>query len=118
MLELKTHQDIDQLVWSCISESTNPLDFLDYIRHVRNRFAQQEQAFESAERYQGQTDAPRMFGQAVAALTELAGQGDANASSTWGAGTDWAMAWRPTLIAVSAGTAEERKQAPRHAWSI
>jgi hypothetical protein len=46
MLELKTHQDIDQLVWSCISESTNPLDFLDYIRHVRNRFAQQEQAFD------------------------------------------------------------------------
>ena len=79
MLELKTHQDIDQLVWSCISESTNPLDFLDYIRHVRNRFALQEQAFESAERYQGQTDAPRMFGQAVAALTELAGQGDGNA---------------------------------------
>ena len=75
MLELKTHQDIDQLVWSCISESQNPLDFLDYIRHVRNRFAQQEQAFECAERYQGQTDAPRMFGQAVAALTELAGQG-------------------------------------------
>ena len=93
MLELKTHQDIDQLVWSCISESQNPLDYLDYIRHVRNRFAQQEQAFESAERYQGQTDAPRMFGQAVDALTELAGQGGTQQPcSTWALVPVWL--WR------------------------
>ena len=117
MLELKTHQDIDQLVWSCISESQNPLDYLDYIRHVRNRFAQQELPLnvQSATKVKPMRPAclvkpwPRSLSWQV--------RGTQPPCSTWGAGTGWAMAWRSTLSAELTGTDKGQTQDLRLAWS-
>lgn len=36
MYEVTSDQELDQLVWSLIKGSRNPLDYLDYLRHMSN----------------------------------------------------------------------------------
>lgn len=76
MYEVTSDQDLDQLVWSLIKDSCNPLDFLDYLRHTINRPAQQEEAFQAASNHWFRREEPRHFGKAVAALEEMALEGN------------------------------------------
>ena len=39
METIQTDQDVDQLVWSIIQDSSNPHDFLNYVRHAEDRDA-------------------------------------------------------------------------------
>lgn len=74
-----TDQEIDELVWAIIQDSSNPQDFLDFIRHAENRPAEHELAFACAEQHWDNKDAPRLFPQAVAALGARAEAGDTTA---------------------------------------
>ena len=76
MYEVTSDQELDQIVWSLIKDSCNPLDYLDYLRHSFNRPALQEEAYEAASRYWSSRDEPRHFGKAVAALEEMATDGN------------------------------------------
>lgn len=76
MYEVTSDQELDQIVWSLIKDSCNPLDYLDYLRHTLNRPAQQEEAFQAASKYWFAREEPRHFGKAVAALEELAHEGN------------------------------------------
>jgi TPR repeat protein len=75
MYEVTSDQELDQLIWSFIEDSCNPHDYLDYIRHTHSRPAEQEFAYELADSYWSEQNAPRQFGLAVTALQELAAQG-------------------------------------------
>jgi len=76
MYEVTSDQELDQLVWYFIEDSCNPHDYLDYIRHTHSRPAEQEFAYQLADSYWSEQNAPRQFGKAVAALEELAAQGN------------------------------------------
>jgi TPR repeat protein len=76
MYEVTSDQELDQLVWSCIEDSCNPHDYLDYLRHTLNRPAQQEAAYERAACFWSEQDVPRFFPKAVQALEELAQEGN------------------------------------------
>ena len=76
MYEVTSDQELDQLIWSFIEDSCNPHDYLDYIRHTHSRPAEQEFAYELADSYWSEQNAPRQFGLAVTALQELAAQGN------------------------------------------
>ena len=39
METIQTDQDVDQLVWSLIQDSSNPYDILNYVRHAEDRDA-------------------------------------------------------------------------------
>lgn len=76
MYEVTSDQELDQIVWSLIKDSCNPLDYLDYLRHTFNRPAQQEEAFQAASNYWFGRDEPRHFAKAVAALEEMGHEGN------------------------------------------
>ncbi len=76
MNEVTSDQELDQLVWYFIEDSCNPHDYLDYIRHTHSRPAEQEFAYQLADSYWSEQNAPRQFGKAVSALEELAAQGN------------------------------------------
>ena len=70
-------QNIDQIVWSCIKDSLNPLDHLDFIRHTFNRPFEQEKAFELALAHWGNKEAPRLGHLALQKVQSLADEGNA-----------------------------------------
>lgn len=76
MYEVTSDQELDQLVWSLIKGSRNPLDYLDYLRHILNRPGEQAQAFKSASQYWPDRGETRHFDRAAAALEELAQEGN------------------------------------------
>jgi TPR repeat protein len=76
MYEITSDQELDQLVWSYIKDSSNPQDYLDYLRHTLNRESNQEEAYVAAEKFWSDKSAPRHFLNAVAALEELAERGN------------------------------------------
>ena len=69
MYEVTSDQELDQLIWSFIEDSCNPHDYLDYIRHTHSRPAEQEFAYELADSYWSEQNAPRQFCLAVTAFT-------------------------------------------------
>jgi hypothetical protein len=53
MEALLTDQDLDQFIWNCIENSTNALDFVDYLNHTYGTFAEQEAAYQKMLTYWG-----------------------------------------------------------------
>lgn len=76
MNHVSSDQELDLIVWSCIKDSLNALDFLDYLRHTFNRPAQQEEAFQAASKLWANKNEPRHFNKAVNALEEMAQGGN------------------------------------------
>jgi TPR repeat protein len=96
-------QDTDQFVWSLISTSTNPNDYLNFIKHAYNREVDHEQAFQLAIQYSLNADAPSVFPSVIKEMSDRAFVGDATACfhlARWcrlGIGTeinfDQALSW-------------------------
>ena len=76
MNKVSSDQELDLIVWSLIQGSSNALDFLDYLRHTLNRPSQQEEAFQAASKFWANKNEPRHFYKAVAALEEMAEEGN------------------------------------------
>jgi TPR repeat protein len=76
MNKVSSDQELDLIVWSLIQGSSNALDFLDYLRHTLNRPGQQEEAFQAAAKFWANKNEPRHFYKAVAALEEMAEEGN------------------------------------------
>ena len=53
MEAISTDQDLDQFIWQCIEDSTNPLDFVDYLNFSYCTYAKQEEAYEKLEQFWG-----------------------------------------------------------------
>lgn len=76
MYEVTSDQELDQLVWSLIKDSCNPIDYVDYLRHTHNRKANQNVAFDAASNYWKNQTTARQFKKAVEVLEELANCGN------------------------------------------
>jgi TPR repeat protein len=79
METIQTDQEVDQFIWSFISESRNPQDFVAFCQHAVGRDAGHELALQNAERYWYELESPALFPQAVAALEALANEGNTSA---------------------------------------
>jgi len=79
MNDLFADQDVDQLVWSVVSSSTNSNDFLNFIKHGFNRQVDHEQAFQLAIRHEQSTESASLFPFAIEKLTEQALAGNTTA---------------------------------------
>ena len=71
--------EIDQLIWSIVRTSSNPHDYLNFVRHARGRKAGHAEALMAASANWGTTDAPALFPQTLAALEVLAEEGNSQA---------------------------------------
>ena len=62
MRAVASDTELDDLVWSLIKDSRNPLDFLDYLRHTFNSPGEQEEVFTAAPAHQENHDQPSLYG--------------------------------------------------------
>lgn len=76
MESIKESQVIDEIVWSCIKDSLNPYDHLDFLRHALNRPSQQEKAYEIALANWDNKSTPRLADVAVQKIQTLAESGN------------------------------------------
>jgi hypothetical protein len=57
MTEITPDLEIDQLIWSIVRTSSNPNDYLNFVRHARGRKAGHGEALMAASANWGTTDA-------------------------------------------------------------
>jgi len=76
MEAILTDQDLDHFIWQCIKDSTNPLDFVDYLNFSYCTYAKQEEAYEKLQQFWGSKDSSRCFEKVVATVINLAEGGN------------------------------------------
>ena len=69
-------KDIDLLVWSSISTSTHPSDYINFVKFAYNREVDHEQALVLAEKFWLRKDGTALFNNAVDRLSDLASDGN------------------------------------------
>jgi TPR repeat protein len=76
MSDLFTDQDLDHFVWSLLSTSSNPSDYINFIKLSYNRQVDQEQALLLADKYWLQKDQASLFSNVMDRLGDLANDGN------------------------------------------